>query len=100
SSLLRRPHLLRQTGIGDVVGIEPGRIGPAVFVIFGHTLVGERQHLIERARGARIPQSLDTNILVIAGIVALIELVPPAEFSADRIPQQFHDLMRSLYSIP
>src|SRR5438477_5060131 len=83
SALLRRPRLLRQTGIGHIVRIEPSRIGPAVFVVFGHALVGERRHLLERAGRARIPQRLDADILVVAGVIALVKLMTSAEFGAD-----------------
>src|SRR5205814_752440 len=38
--LFRRPRLLRRSGIGDVIRIEPGRIGPAVLVVFRHALIG------------------------------------------------------------
>jgi hypothetical protein len=29
---------------------------------------------------------------VVAGVVALVKLVPPAELGADRVPQELHDL--------
>src|SRR5579872_469955 len=48
-TLLRRPRLVRRSGIGDVVRVEPGRIGPAVLVVFRHALIGQGHHLIERA---------------------------------------------------
>ncbi len=52
-ALLRPAHRARRTGIGNVIGIEPGIAAPAVLVVVGHALVGERHHLIERAGAAR-----------------------------------------------
>jgi hypothetical protein len=31
-------------------------------------------------------------LLVVAGVVALVELVPAAELGADRVPHQLHQL--------
>ena len=36
--------------------------------------VGERHHVVERAGATRVPQGLDANVLVVAGVVDLIEL--------------------------
>src|SRR3984957_19335807 len=89
---LRRAALPRQPGIGDVVRIEPRRARPAVFVVFRHALLGELRHVCKRTRRARIPKRLNTDILVITGIIALVEFMASAEFGADRIPQQLHHL--------
>src|SRR5262249_5437226 len=67
--------------------IEPGWVGPAVLVVVGHAVLGQPDHAIERARGARIPHRLDADVLVVAGVVALVELVAGAELGADRGPQ-------------
>src|SRR5215472_14197798 len=72
--------------------IEPGRIGPAVLVVVGHAVLGQPDHAVERARGARVPHRLDADVLVVAGVVALVELVAGTELGADRVPQELHDL--------
>src|SRR5436305_16688 len=78
--------------IRDVVGVKPGGIAPAVFVVVRKTLLGQRDHAIEGAAGARAPQRLEADILVVAGVVHLVELVPAAKLRADRVPQELHYL--------
>src|SRR5581483_5347797 len=68
TELFGRAQPIRQPRIGNIARVEPRRIGPAVLVILGHTLLGERRHLVERAGAARIPQRLDADVLVIAGV--------------------------------
>src|SRR5438309_11454889 len=75
SRSLRRALDPAHPRIGDVVGVEPGRIAPAVLVVIGQALLGQRDHAIERAGGARVPHRLDADVLVIAGVVHLVELV-------------------------
>src|ERR1700722_5654509 len=65
---LRSEAVFRQARIGNVIGVEPCRIGPAVFVVFRHALLGELHHLAERAGATRVPQRLDTDVFVIAGV--------------------------------
>src|SRR5580658_11246334 len=72
--------------------VEPGRIGPAVLVVVGHAVLGEADHAVEGARRARVPHRLDADVLVVAGVVALVELVARAELGTDRVPQELHDL--------
>src|SRR5437763_11132299 len=85
--LLRRALAAGHARIGHVVGIEPG-IAPAVLVVFGEARLRERGHAVERSGGARVPQRLNPDILVIAGVIHLVELVAAAELGADRVPQQ------------
>ena len=47
--------------------------------------------LSRRSRAARMPQGLDANVLVVAGVVCFVEAVAAAELGADRIPQELHD---------
>src|SRR5215468_3348479 len=89
---LRRARNAGAAGIRHIIRIEPGSADPAVLVIFGEALLGERNHTVERARAARTPHRLDANVLVVAGVVPLIELMTPAELGADRIPQELHHL--------
>src|SRR5690348_16976837 len=81
--LLRRPVNAGATGIGHIIRIEPASAHPAVLVIFGKALLRERDHALERARGACAPHCLDANVLMIAGVVPLVELMTPAELGAD-----------------
>src|SRR5262245_33153129 len=90
-ALLGRARLSRQPRIGDVAGIKPG-VAPALLVVFGETLVGEANHAVKGTGAARIPERLDADILVVAGVVHLVELVAAAELRADRIPQQLEHL--------
>src|SRR5262249_31055375 len=76
-----------RTVIADVVRIDPGGVGPAVLVVIGEALIDEAYHLVERAAAARVPHRLDADVLVVAGIVHLVELVAAAELGADRVPQ-------------
>ena len=57
------------------VRVEPAVADPALLVIFGHAAVDQRRHPVEIAVAPRPGQRLDADILVIAGIVALVELV-------------------------
>src|SRR5437016_1964587 len=91
-SLLRRAGDPGAAGVGDIIRIEPRSADPAVLVVFGEALLRERDHPIERARGARAPHRLDADVLVVAGVVPLVELMAPAELAADRIPEKLHHL--------
>src|SRR5213080_3433763 len=90
--LIPRRARPRRPRIRDVVGVKPGGIAPAVFVVVRKTLLGQRDHAIERAAGARAPQRLEADILVVAGVIHLVELVPAAELRANRVPQELHYL--------
>src|SRR3954466_7184468 len=69
-------------GEGNIVGVEPGLVGPTVLVVVGHALIGECDHLVEGAGATGIEHALDADVFVVAGVVHLIELVPAAEFGA------------------
>src|SRR5215467_5871459 len=71
---------------------KPRRISPAVLVVIGETLVGERDHAVQGSRAARMPQGLDANVLMVAGVVGFIQAVTATELGADCIPQELHDL--------
>src|SRR5262249_15421179 len=83
---LRRTRDAGATGIGHVIRVEPGRSDPAILVVFGEALLGERDHAVERAGATCAPQRLDADVLVIAGVVPLVELVAAAKLGADRVP--------------
>src|SRR5262245_12913149 len=76
----------------NLIRIAPCRVGPAVLIVISKALLGERDHATQGARAARMPQRLDANVLVIAGIVGFVEAVAATELAADRVPQQLHDL--------
>src|SRR5262249_7424834 len=76
----------------DIAAVAIGGMAPAVLVIIGHALIGERFHLLERTVALRLLQLKHANELVAAGIVHLVKLVASAEFGADRVPQKLHDL--------
>src|SRR3977135_895950 len=78
--------------LGDIIRTEPGPIAPTVLVVIGKTLVRERDHAVERAGGTRIPHRLDADVLGVAGVVHLVELVAAAEPGARGHPQQTHSL--------
>src|SRR5262245_28363549 len=89
---LRRPRVLARSAIRHVIRIKPSRTDPAVLVVLSKALLRERDHAVERARGARVPHGVDADVLVVAGVVAFVELVTAAEFGADRVPEKLHDL--------
>src|SRR5262249_37522088 len=78
--------------IRDVIRVDPSGIAPTVLVVVGKALLGERAHALARTAGARVPQRLDADILVVTGVVHLVELVAAAELGADGVPQQLHHL--------
>ena len=55
-------------------------------------MLGEAHHLIEGSGATRVEEGLEADHLVAAGVVPLVELVSAAEFRADRVPKQLHDL--------
>src|SRR5580658_6959309 len=71
---------------------EQVRHGPAIQVILAKALVGERLVAFELAGGRLAEKELDASVLMIARVVALVELMPAAELGADRVPEQLHDL--------
>src|ERR1043166_9013908 len=76
---LRGARGVRHARIGDVVRVEPGVANPALLVVVGHAGLGERYHLVVGAGALGIEQRLDADVLVVAGVVDLIELVARAE---------------------
>ena len=76
----------------DIAGVDQVRGEPAVEVVLRHEAVDKLFQALGGAacdRGRQIPEP---DILVVARVVALVELVPPAEFRADRVPQDFEQL--------
>src|SRR5688572_2272795 len=71
-----------------VAGIDHVLCNPAVEVVFGHALL--REPLVTGRRTGHVgdQQRLETDALVVAEVVALIQLVAAAELAADRIPHQ------------
>src|SRR5579875_486431 len=65
---------------------------PSVEVVLGQAPVREPLVLVNRASRGRGEQHLEADVLVVTRVVALVQLVAPAELGADRIPQQLHQL--------
>src|SRR5215471_12228296 len=57
----------------DVIRVEPRRVPPAVLVVIGEAAVGERNHAVQGSRAARMPQGLDANVLMVAGVVGFVQ---------------------------
>src|SRR5437879_6228168 len=76
----------------NVRAVAIAGMAPAVLVVIGHALLGERLHLLERAGSLRLLERKDAHQLVAPRIVHLVELVPRSELGADRVPKQFHGL--------
>ena len=55
-------------------------------------MLGEAAKALSRAARVGHLQRDDPDDLGAAGVVALVELVPPAELRSDRIPQELHEL--------
>src|SRR5437588_6855311 len=65
---------------------------PSVQIVLGHAALGELLPAIVLAGGERAEQRVAADLLVAAGVVDLVELVPAAELGADRVPQELHEL--------
>ena len=76
----------------DVVRIDQIRHRPAVQIVFGHALLGEAFVFGRLAHHVGHHQSFKADALVIAEVIALVELVPAAELGAHRVPHQLHQL--------
>src|SRR5260370_15085257 len=68
------------------------RSRPAIEVIFGHTLFGKAFVFGRLSEHIRYHQDLEANALVIAKVIALIELMPAAKLRTHRVPKQLHEL--------
>src|SRR6202007_1199601 len=88
-SALQSSALPHQT---DIAAVAIGRMAPAILVVIGHALIGQRFHGFKRAGALRLLQLEHADELVAAGIVHLVQLVAGAEFGPDRIPEELHDL--------
>src|SRR4029453_13932528 len=76
----------------DVRGRNQVRRGPAVEVVLGHALLGESLELGGAAAVLRHLPGDEPNGLGRSGVVALVELVTPAELGAHRAPTELHEL--------
>src|SRR3984885_9542852 len=80
----------------NIAAVPVGWVLPAILVVIGHALIGERFHLLELAGELRLLQRENAHQFVAAGIVHLVELMAGAEFGADGVPQELHDLYAGL----
>src|ERR687886_959820 len=74
-------------GVVDHVGHRP-----AVEVVLRHALLGEALERVGLAVGHRVEQDLEADVLVVARVVALVELVAAAELRAEGVPRELHEL--------
>src|SRR3954451_6679333 len=73
---------------GDVVVADEVGDGPAVQVVLGQAGLGEALHGVGLALRLGGEQQLGADVLVVAGVVALVQLVPSAELGADGVPER------------
>src|SRR5580765_7827293 len=76
----------------DVVRVDQIRHRPAVEIVFGHALLGEPLVALRGAGHFRDQERLETDALVVAEVVSLVQLVAAAELRTDRVPHQLHQL--------
>jgi hypothetical protein len=60
-------------------------------VVLAHALVGERVEAVEVPFDACEIQHIEPDLLVIAGVVALVQFVPGAKLSTDGVPDHFEE---------
>src|SRR5688572_26327065 len=89
-SILRRSQLLHDHA--DVVSAHHVGRRPAVQIVFRHALFGEPLVALRGARDVGHHERLEPDALVVPEVVALVQLVTPAELAADGIPEQLHQL--------
>src|SRR5712692_5910825 len=70
----------------------PGLDDPPVKVIVRHALVGEGFEAIELLGNSGHGDDVQSDLLVVAGVVSLVELVPSAELGANGVPDQLEEL--------
>src|SRR5712692_2908064 len=78
-------------------GAEPARVHqilgrPPVEVVLRHACLRELLPAIVLAGGESPEQGVPPDLSMAAGVVDLVQFVPPAELGADRDPQQLHQL--------
>src|ERR1700730_2854330 len=76
----------------DVVRIDQIGYGPAVEIVFRHALLSKTLVFGGLPEHVGCHQDFETNALVIAKVITLIEFMPTAELAAHRVPQQLHEL--------
>src|ERR1700691_3715549 len=57
---------------GNILAVPIGRMFPAILVVVGHALRGERFHLLERAVALRLLQLEHADQFVAAGIIHFV----------------------------
>ena len=72
AALLGCANIPDVTAIGHIIRIDPSRVDPPVLVVVSHAAIREPDHVLKCARTTCAPQALDTNILVVPCIVALV----------------------------
>ena len=70
--------------------VHSGVVQP-VQVVLAHALVSEVLETVEVPLDPREIQHIEADLLVVAGVVALVKFVPRAELRADRVPDQFEE---------
>src|SRR5690242_18177835 len=90
--MLRQRPSLPHHMITELAGI--GEVGdlPAVEVILSHAVFGKALEAVGIAGRLRAEQAVAPDLFGRTAIVDLIELMPPAEFAAQAVPQQLEQL--------
>src|SRR5438132_3216365 len=65
---------------------------PSVEVVLRHARLGKLLPAIVLAGAERAEERVASDLLVAAGVVDLVQLVPAAELGADGVPQELHEL--------
>ena len=72
--------------------LQPGPINPSVQIIIGEALIDEFQALIQRAGAPGETDGIHADLLVVAGVIPLVQLMASAELGSDRVPKQLEQL--------
>src|SRR5439155_5279855 len=90
-SLPRRSSALLEEEV-DVLRRDQVGHRPAVEVVLGHALLGEAPERLRLAARLGHVQGDDADGLRPARVVALVQLVPPAELGPHGVPEELHQL--------
>src|SRR2546428_5006661 len=87
-----RPRTTRSCRTGTLSGVDQVLRLPPVEIVLRHAGLGELLPALVLARGDGAEERVAPDLLVAAGVVDLVELVPAPELGPDRVPQELHEL--------